>query len=90
MNHSIAGLEVGDVAADLDDLPGPLVARDDRVVERDDVTPFEQLEVRVADADRPRGHEHLVRLDGRGVDLRERQLVDVLELNGLHRVLTSG
>src|SRR5215211_2751102 len=38
-------------APDLGDLAGPLVARDDRVRDRDDVAPFEELEVRVADPD---------------------------------------
>ena len=64
MTHSpsdpVAGLEAGDVLADLDHLARPLVAGDERVVERDDVAPFEQLEVGVADADRAGGDEHLV------------------------------
>jgi hypothetical protein len=85
--HAITGLEVGHVLAHLDHLPGPLVARDDRVVEGDDVAPFEQLEVGVADAHRPQRHQHLVGADPRGIDLGEGEFVDTLELDGLHALI---
>ena len=59
------GLRVVDAAPDLGDLARPLVARDDRVRDGDDVAALVELEVRVADADVARAHEHLVRGDRR-------------------------
>ena len=50
-DDAIAGKEAGDRRSDLHDLAGPLVPGDDRVGEGDDVAPFEEFEVGVADSD---------------------------------------
>ena len=65
-HHPVAGGPAADVGADLGDLARPLVAGDDREPDRDDVLPGQQVEVGVADPDRPGADEDLVRPDTRG------------------------
>jgi len=50
-HHTVAGLEARDVLANLDDLTDPLMTRNDRVGDRDDVFASEKLVVRMANAD---------------------------------------
>jgi hypothetical protein len=83
-HHAVARRQVGDVGTDLDDLAGPLVARDDRIGDRDDVPALIQLEVRVADAHGLRAHQHVVGPDGGLVDVGDDRLVGRLEDQGLH------
>src|SRR5207344_2635340 len=68
-HDAMAGTKGGDGAANLGDLARPLVARNDRIGDRDDVAALVELEVRMADADVPRAHEYLVRRDRRDVEL---------------------
>src|SRR5438270_11853077 len=67
--HPIPSRQPAHRRADLDHLARPLVSRDDRVADRNDVVAGEQFEVGVADSHRMRADEHLV-----GPDLR---LLDV-------------
>ena len=59
-NHAIARLEAGHALADIDDLADPLVAGDDRVGYRDDVSAGEKLVIRMADADATRADHHFI------------------------------
>ena len=69
----------------LGDLAGPLVAGDDRVRDGDDVPALVELEVRVADADVARAHEHFVGADLRVPDIGHDRFVWGLEDQRLHR-----
>src|SRR5207302_1022984 len=82
-NDTVAGPETRHRRADLGDLARPLVAGDDRVRDRDDVTPLIQLEVRVTDADVARTDEDLVRRDGRHLELLDRRAPRLLEYQRL-------
>src|SRR5580658_6793239 len=78
-HHAIVGLEAADCPAGLDYLARPFVARDYRIVNRDDVLAAIELVVRMADADRAHAHEHLIRCDrrrGQVLDLKFARLVD--------------
>ncbi len=52
-DHPVADPQTPDRRTGRDDLAGPLVPGDYRVAERNDVTAFEQFDVRVADTHRP-------------------------------------
>ncbi len=83
-DDTVAGPQRGDVAADLCDLAGPLVTRDDRIRDRDDVSAFVELEVRVADTDVARAHQHLVRCDRGHVDVADHGALRLFEHQRLH------
>src|SRR4029077_17433700 len=71
-DHRVAGLEAADGLAGLDYFARPFVARDHRIVDRDDILTAVELVVRMADADCAHAHEHLVRSDR-----RRRQILDL-------------
>src|SRR5271157_3261498 len=62
-DDAIAGFEAGYVLPDFDDLAHPLMPRDHRVGDRDDVLAGQKLIVRMADADATRPDQHFIRSD---------------------------
>src|SRR5207253_147681 len=83
-DDAIAGTQSRDAAAHLGYLARPLVARDDRIRDGNDVAALVELEVRVADADVARAHEHLVRRDRRHVELADSGASGLLEYERFH------
>ena len=83
-DDAVALLQRRHAAPDLRDLARPLVARDDRIRDRDDVSALVELEVRVADADVPRAHEHLVRRDRGHIDVADHRAFRFFEHQRFH------
>jgi hypothetical protein len=83
-DHTVAGFQALDGGPHLDHLAAPLVARHDRVGDRDDVAPLVELEVRVADTDGVRADEHLVGADLGMLDVGHDCAARRFEDKGLH------
>ncbi len=83
-DHAITRPHRRDGAPHLGDLAGPLVTRDDRIRDRDDVPALVELEVRMADADVAGADEHLVRRDRGHLQVGDDSLPGFLEDQRFH------